>query len=65
METKFQQDPAEQKIKGRLERLLQIRRRYLNAASKTQDLKAAGNQAFEALETEIRASLQPPKPAKD
>jgi plasmid maintenance system killer protein len=59
-----QYSPEELKIKDKLENLLQIRRRYLNAASKTQDLKAAGNQAFEALETEIRASLQPLKPAK-
>jgi hypothetical protein len=64
METKFEQDPAEAKIKGKLEILLQIRRRFLNSALKTQELKAEGNEAFEALETEIRASLQPPKPAK-
>jgi plasmid maintenance system killer protein len=56
--------PEELKIKGKLEDLLQIRRRYLNAATKTQELKAAGNEAFESLETEIRASLQPLKPAR-
>jgi plasmid maintenance system killer protein len=64
METKFEQDPAEQKIKDKLEDLLQIRRRFLNSALKSQELKAEGNEAFEALETEIRASLQPSKPAK-
>jgi hypothetical protein len=56
--------PEELKIKGKLESLLQIRRRFLNSALKTQELKAEGNAAFESLETEIRASLQPPKPAK-
>jgi hypothetical protein len=56
--------PEELKIKGKLEDLLQIRRRFLNSALKTQELKAEGNEAFEALETEIRASLQPPKQAK-
>jgi hypothetical protein len=43
---------------------LQIRRRFLNSALKTQELKAEGNEAFEVLETEIRASLQPLKLAK-
>jgi plasmid maintenance system killer protein len=56
--------PEELKIKGKLENLLQIRRRYLNSATKTQELKAAGNEAFEALETEIRNSVKLPKPAK-
>jgi hypothetical protein len=56
--------PEELKIKGKLEDLLQIRRRFLNSALKTQELKAEGNEAFDALETEIRASLQAQKPAK-
>jgi plasmid maintenance system killer protein len=56
--------PEELRIKGKLENLLQIRRRYLSAATKTQELKAAGNKAFEALENEIRNSVKLPKPAK-
>jgi hypothetical protein len=54
--------PVELKIKDKLDDLLQLRRRYLVAALKTQELKAEGNEAFDALETEIRASLQLPKP---
>jgi hypothetical protein len=54
----------ELKIKGKLDDLLQIRRLYLSAATKTQDLKAAGNHAFDTLEAEIRNSLKLPKPAK-
>ncbi len=59
-----QYSPEELKIKSRLEDLLQIRRRFLNSALKTAELKAEGNEAFDALEAEIRASLQPSKPAK-
>lgn len=52
---------TELRIKGKLEDLLSIRREYIKAAANSQELRDAGNEAFEELKAELAVSLKPAK----
>ena len=55
---------TELRIKARLEDLLSIRREYIKASADSQELRDAGNQAFDELKAELAVSLKPAKQTK-
>ena len=52
---------TELRIKAKLEDLLSIRREYIKAYADSQELRDAGNEAFEELKAEFALSLKPAK----
>jgi hypothetical protein len=55
---------TELRIKAKLEDLLSIRREYIKASADSQELRDAGNEAFEELKAELAVSLKPAKQTK-
>lgn len=59
MESKFQQDPAELKLKARIDELFKIRRQYLKVDADRTAVVKAGKRCFETFKREFRSSLKP------
>jgi hypothetical protein len=56
-------DPAEDKLRQRIEELFAIRRRFLEIDPAHKAIRKAGTKCWKTFEREFRASLRP-KPAK-
>jgi hypothetical protein len=56
-------DPAEEKLRQRIEELFAIRRQFLEVDPAHKAIKKAGTKCWKTFEKEFRASLRP-KPAK-
>jgi hypothetical protein len=52
---------TELRIRAKLEDLLSIRREYIKASADSQELRDAGNEAFDELKAELVVSLKPAK----
>jgi hypothetical protein len=59
MDTKFEQDAAELKLKTRIDELFKIRRQYLKVDADRTAIVKAGKRCFETFKREFRSSLKP------